>query len=260
MGWNKLRKVLLVESCTTDLVEVSRIQLARRLLYNLLMMCTSLCGEIMEVVVVYLMKSRGILAVETFKILTFKKNPREAEWISCCFSWHDTSCCSVWKNGNPAQIDPIFRFWNYRWFHVYHMFLFGNVHFIPRSRQIFLCRRGTAIKYGWTANGWIQGQCDAQKEKRYVCFCWLQISHRLKGVKYNFIFWFGKNSLLPMFRLGWNHQLAYRYNIPWFLRVLYIPGGVGSLPWTVSVCEWWNGDSTNATLQNLYDTPRTVRW
>ena len=25
---------------------------------------------------------------------------------------------------------------------------------------------GTAIKYGWTANGWLQGQCDAQKEKR----------------------------------------------------------------------------------------------
>ena len=75
MGWNKLRKVLLVESCTTDLVEVSRIQLARRLLYNLLMMCTSLCGEIMEVVVVYLMKSRGILAVETFKYWHLKKIP-----------------------------------------------------------------------------------------------------------------------------------------------------------------------------------------
>ena len=114
------------------------------------------------------------------------------------------SCCTVWKKkrplGNPAQIQMILSsgFGIIWWFHVHNMFFFGNVHFIPRSRQIFLCRRGTAIKYGWTANGWIQGQCDAQKEKRWVCFCWLQISHRLKGVKYNFILLFGKQ--LP-FRL-----------------------------------------------------------
>lgn len=49
----------------------------------------------------------------------------------------------------------------------------------------------------------------------------------------------GTTPILLFFRMGWNHQLAYRYNIPWFVRVLY--GGAGSLPSTVSVwmMKWW---------------------
>ncbi len=62
--------------------------------------------------------------------------------------------------------------------------------------------------------------------------------------------------------MRWNHQLAYRYTYIQYTMIscglLYIPGGAGSLPSTVSMdpgpAEW--RFLTNITLQNLSDTTK----